>query len=142
MPKEVIAKVKLQCPAGQATPAPPVGPTLGQYGVAPVEFCRRFNEATKSQPQGMIIPVLLTIYKDKSFEFTLKTPPSSILLKRAAGIVQGSPVPNKQKVGTLTRKQIEEIAKIKLKDLNTTDLKSAVKMIEGTARNMGIVIQD
>lgn len=137
--KEIIAQVKLQIPAGQATPAPPVGPALGQHGVNIMEFCKAFNEATKNQP-GMIIPVVITIYKDRSFSFITKTPPASILLKRKAGLAKGSGEPNKVKVGKVTRKDIEEIAKIKMPDLNTDSLESAMRIIEGTARSMGIEI--
>jgi len=139
--KEVMAKVKLQCPGGQATPAPPVGPTLGQYGVNIGEFVRKFNDATKSA-QGMLTPAVVTIYKDRSFDFILKSPPASVLLKKAAGIVKGSGKSAKEKVGSVTKSQVEEIAKIKMKDLNTTDIKNAVKIIEGTARNMGIVVKN
>jgi len=138
-PKEVMAKIKLQIPGGQATPAPPVGPALGQHGVNIGEFIRRFNEQTKSA-QGMIIPAIVTVYKDRSFEFILKSPPASVLLKRAAGIAQGSAEPHKVKVGKVTTDQVRDIAKQKIKDLNTSDLGKAVKIIEGTARNMGIEI--
>lgn len=137
MAKEVVAKVKLQIPGGQATPAPPVGPALGQHGVNIGEFVRRFNDKSKSA-QGMITPVIVTIYKDRSFDFILKTPPASILLKRAVGIAKGSAEPHKTKVGKVTKAQLTEIAKIKMKDLNTVDLNKAIKIIEGTARNMGI----
>jgi large subunit ribosomal protein L11 len=139
MAKEVKAIVKLQIPAGQATPAPPVGPALGQHGVNIGEFVTKFNAQTKER-QGIITPVILTIYKDRTFDFILKTPPASVLLKRAAGLAQGSGQPNKVKVGKVTKEQVKEIAKTKLKDLNTTDLEKAVKIIEGTARNMGIEV--
>lgn len=137
--KEVKAMVKLQIPAGQATPAPPVGPALGQHGVNIGEFIKRFNDLTK-QGQGVITPVVVTIYKDRSFDFIIKTPPASVLLKKAAGIAKGSGEPNKTKVGKVTRDQIREIAKVKMKDLNTSDLEKACRIIEGTARNMGIEI--
>lgn len=139
--KEVVAVVKLLCPAGQATPAPPVGPALGQHGVNIGSFVSKFNEATR-RDQGLLLPVIVTIYKDKSFEFMTKSPPASVLLKKAAGIVQGSGRPNREFVGEVKRAQLEEIAKAKMKDLNTHDLKQAVKMIAGTARNMGIKVAD
>ena len=140
MAKKVMAQVKLQCPAGAANPAPPVGPALGQHGVNIMEFCKQFNAKTQNQP-GMIIPVIITIYQDRSFSFILKTPPASILLLKAAKVEKGSGVPNKVKVGKVTKAQIEEIAKIKLPDLNCTDLQSAMRTIEGTARNMGIEVE-
>ncbi|MBI5366054.1 MAG: 50S ribosomal protein L11 [Planctomycetes bacterium] len=139
MAKEVMAKVKLQCPGGQATPAPPVGPALGQHGVAIGEFVKRFNDATKADP-GTIFPVIVTIYKDRSFEFMVKSPPASVLLKKEAGIAKGSPTPNKEKVGKVTKAQCIEIAKKKIKDLNTKDLEQAAKMIMGTARSMGVEV--
>ena len=139
MAKKVTAQVKLQCPAGQANPAPPVGPALGQHGVNIMEFCKQFNAKTQNQ-EGMIIPVIITIYQDRSFTFVLKTPPAAILLKKAAKIEKGSPIPHKQKVGKVTKAQIEEIAKMKLPDLNCTTLEAAVRTISGTARNMGIEI--
>jgi len=141
MAKEIKAIVKLQCPAGQATPAPPVGPALGQHGVNIGEFVSRFNALTK-EAQGIVTPVVITIYKDRSFDFIMKTPPASVLLKKAAGLAQGSGEPNKVKVGKVTKQQVREIAKTKLKDLNTTNLDKAVKIIEGTARNMGIEVAD
>ena len=139
MAKEVKAIVKLQCPGGQATPAPPVGPALGQHGVNIGEFVSRFNTLTK-ESQGLVTPVVITIYKDRSFDFIMKTPPASVLLKKAAGLAQGSGEPNKVKVGKVTKQQVRDIAKTKLKDLNTTNLDKAVKIIEGTARNMGIEV--
>ncbi len=139
MAKEIIAQVKLQIPAGQANPAPPVGPALGQHGVNIMEFCKAFNEKT-SQEQGMIIPVILTVYADRSFSFITKTPPAAVLIKKAIGVEKGSGEPNKEKVGEISREQIEEIAKLKLKDLNARSLESATKIIEGTARNMGIKV--
>ena len=137
MAKKVLALVKLQCPAGKANPAPPVGPALGQHGVNIMDFCKQFNAKTQKQA-GMIIPVVISIYQDRSFSFILKTPPAAILLKKAAKIEKGSGVPNKVKVGKVTKAQVEEIAKIKMPDLNCFTLESAVKIIEGTARNMGL----
>ncbi len=139
--KKVLTTIKLQIPAGQANPAPPVGPALGQHGVNIMEFCKAFNAQTQNQA-GMIIPVVITVYADRSFTFVTKTPPASILLKKAAGIEKGSSVPNKEKVGKVTRKQIEEIAKTKMPDLNVKSLKAAIKTIEGTAKSMGIVIEE
>jgi large subunit ribosomal protein L11 len=137
MAKEISAIVKLQIPAGKANPAPPVGPALGQHGVNIMEFCKTFNAKTQGQ-EGSIIPVLITVYKDRSFTFITKTPPASDLLKKAAGIIKGSPVPHKEKVGKITTKQVEEIAKTKMGDLNAVDLAGATRIIEGTARSMGI----
>jgi large subunit ribosomal protein L11 len=139
MAKKVTGQIKLQIPAGQATPSPPVGPALGQHGVNIMEFCKIFNARTQAQP-GMIIPVVITVYADRSFSFITKTPPASILIKKAVGIVKGSGAPNKEKVGTITRGQVEEIAKTKMPDLNAVDLPGAVHIIEGTARSMGIDI--
>ena len=139
MAKQVMAKVKLQVPGGQATPAPPVGPALGQHGVNIGEFVSKFNAAT-SDAQGTIIPVEITIYADRSFDFITKSPPAAVQLKQAAGIVQGSPVPNREKVGTVTRAQVEEIAKSKMDDLNATTLEAAMRQVEGTARSMGIEV--
>ncbi len=140
MAKELNAMVKLQIPAGKANPAPPVGPALGQHGVNIMEFCKQFNAATQKQ-DGLIIPVVISIYKDRSFTFITKTPPASILLLKAAGLAKGSAVPNKTKVGKVTLKQVEEIAKTKMPDLNAQKLDSAMRMVEGTARSMGIEIQ-
>jgi large subunit ribosomal protein L11 len=140
MAKELNAMVKLQIPAGKANPAPPVGPALGQHGVNIMEFCKQFNAATQKQ-DGLIIPVVISIYKDRSFTFVTKTPPASVLLLKAAGLAKGSPVPNKQKVAKVTMKQVEEIAKTKMPDLNAQKLDSAIRMVEGTARSMGIEIQ-
>ena len=139
MAKDILAQVKLQIPAGQANPAPPVGPALGQHGVNIMEFCKAFNEKTADQ-QGMIIPVILTVYKDRSFSFITKTPPAAVLIKKAINLEKGSGEPNREKVGEITRQQLEEIAKIKLKDLNARDLDAAVKIIAGTAKNMGIKV--
>jgi len=140
MSKEVVARIKLQIAAGQASPAPPVGPALGQHSVNIMDFVRQFNEKTRGMEEGSIIPVMITVFKDKSFVFELKTPPASYLLKKAAGIAKGSGAPNKEKVGQVTRKQIEDIARVKLPDLNANDLEAAKKIIEGTARNMGLEI--
>lgn len=137
MAKKVMAQIKLQCPAGAANPAPPVGPALGQHGVNIMEFCKQFNAKTQKQA-GLIIPVIITVYQDRSFSFILKTPPASILLLKAAGVEKGSGTPNKVKVGKVTKAQVEEIAKIKLPDLNCYDLAAAIKTVSGTARNMGI----
>jgi large subunit ribosomal protein L11 len=139
--KKVIGQVKLQIPAGKATPAPPVGTALGPQGVNIMEFCKAFNARTSARDQeGLIIPVVITVYADRSFAFITKTPPASVLLKRAAGIAKGSGEPNKNKVGKVTEKQIEEIAKIKLPDSNATDLKSVMETVRGTARSMGLEV--
>jgi len=139
MAKKIMATVKLQIPGGEAKPSPPVGPALGQHGVNIMEFCKAFNAQTQTQP-GVIIPVQITIYADRSFSFVLKTPPASYLLKKAAGLDKGSPEPNRNKVGRLTKAQIEEIPKIKMPDLNAKDLKGAVQTIMGSARSLGIEI--
>jgi len=140
MAKKVLTIVKLQIPAGQANPAPPVGPALGQHGLNIQDFCSKFNNATKEKA-GDIIPVEITIYEDRTFDFKLKTPPAAILLKKAAGIEKGSAVPQKDKVGTVTKKQIQEIAEKKMEDLNANDIEGAMKIIQGTAKNMGIEIK-
>ncbi|MEK7270152.1 MAG: 50S ribosomal protein L11 [Planctomycetota bacterium] len=140
MAKEIMTKVKLQVPGGQATPAPPVGPALGQHGVNIGEFVSKFNAKTKDAA-GMIIPVEITIFKDRTFEFIMKSSPAAVLLKRAAGIAKGSGTPNKEKVGVVTVQQLEEIAKTKVKDLNARDLAHAVRIIAGTARSMGIEVK-
>jgi len=140
MSKEVVARIKLQIVAGQASPAPPIGPALGQHGVNIMGFVREFNERTKKMDEGTVVPVLITVFKDKSFNFVVKTPPASYLLKKAAGIAKGSGAPNKEKVGKVTPKQVEEIARLKLADLNAYDLEAAKKIIEGTAKNMGLEI--
>lgn len=139
--KEVVATIRLQIVAGQASPAPPVGPALGQHNVNIMDFIRQFNEKTSKMEEGTIIPVIITVYKDRSFTFVLKSPPASYLLKKAAGIAKGSGAPNKEKVGKVTEKQIEEIAKIKMPDLNAYDLEAAKKIVEGTAKNMGLEIE-
>src|ERR1700739_3405739 len=141
MAKKVQAVVKPQLTAAKATPAPPVGTALGPQGVNIMDFCKQFNAKTNKEPEGMIIPVLVTIFNDRSFTFILKTPPASELLKRAAGIVKGSSEPNRTKAGKVTRKQVEDIAKTKLPDLNTTNLESAVRTVMGTARNMGLEVE-
>lgn len=137
MAKKPVAQIKLQCPGGQANPAPPVGPALGQHGVNIMEFCKKFNAATQKTP-GLIIPCIITVYSDRSFTFILKTPPASILLLKAAKIEKGSGTTGKSKVGKVTKSQVEEIAKTKLPDLNCTTLESAVKTVMGTARSMGL----
>lgn len=141
MAKKVVGQIKLQIIAGQANPAPPVGPALGQHGVNIMAFCKEFNAKTQSQA-GMTIPVVITVYQDKSFTFITKSPPASVLLKKAAGIASGSKVPNKDKVGKVTRKQVMEIVKLKQKDLNANSEEAAFRMIAGTARNMGIEVVD
>jgi large subunit ribosomal protein L11 len=139
MAKKVVGMVKLQIQAGQANPSPPVGPALGQHGVNIMEFCKAFNARTQAQ-EGMIIPAVITIYSDRSFTFVTKTPPASVLLKRAAKIVKGSGEPNRNKVGKVTKDQVKEIAQLKLKDLNAVDLQGAIRTVEGTARSMGLEI--
>lgn len=137
MAKKVVGQVKLQISAGQANPSPPVGPALGQRGVNIMEFCKAFNAQTQNL-QGLTIPVIVTVYADRSFTFITKSPPASVLLAKAAGVAKGSPTPNKNKVGKVTRAQVEEIAKTKIKDLNANDIEGAIKTVEGTARSMGI----
>ncbi|HSF33822.1 MAG TPA: 50S ribosomal protein L11 [Candidatus Tectomicrobia bacterium] len=139
MAKEVMALVKLQIPGAQANPSPPVGPALGQHGVNIMEFCKAFNAQTKAQ-EGTIVPVVVTIFTDRSFTFITKSPPAPILLKKAAGIAKGSPEPNRSRVGQVTREQVREIAQLKMKDLNSYDLEAAMQTIEGTARSMGIEV--
>jgi large subunit ribosomal protein L11 len=140
MAKKVVGQIKLQVPAGQANPSPPVGPALGQHGVNIMEFCKAFNAKTQDQP-GMIIPVIITVYADRSFSFITKTPPASILIKKELGIKSGSGVPNRQKVGTLTWEQIEKIAEIKLPDLNTDDITMAARIVAGTCQSMGVNVK-
>ena len=137
MAKKVVAVVKLQCPAGQANPSPPVGPALGQHGVNIMEFCKAFNARTQDR-QGLIIPAVITVYADRSFTFELRTPPASVLLKRAAKIAKGSGDPSREKVGKVTQAQVREIAEMKLPDLNAHDVENAMRIIEGTARSMGL----
>ncbi|UCG91764.1 MAG: 50S ribosomal protein L11 [candidate division WOR-3 bacterium] len=141
MAKKEIAIVKLQLPAGSATPAPPVGPALGQHGVNIMEFCKAFNAQTANL-SGLIIPAVITIYNDRTFTFILKSPPASILLKQAAGIAKGSPIPNRDKVGNVTKEQIRDIAQRKIKDLNCDSIEAAMKIVEGTARSMGITVEE
>ncbi|GAC1664143.1 MAG: 50S ribosomal protein L11 [Candidatus Acidiferrum sp.] len=138
MAKKIQTTIKLQLVAGKATPAPPVGTALGPHGLNIMDFCKQFNAKTAKEPEGMVFPVMVTVYTDRTFTFILKTPPASILLLRAAGIVKGSAEPNRTKVGKVTKKQVVEIAKIKLVDLNTTNIDSAVRTVMGTARNMGL----
>jgi len=138
--KKIKTQIKLQIPAGGANPAPPVGPALGQHGVNIMDFCKQFNEKTKKLEQGVPIPVVITVYEDRSFTFITKMPPMSALIKKAAGLAKGSGEPNKNKVGKLTLKQVEEVAKQKLPDLNTKDIKQAMEMVKGTARSMGVEI--
>ncbi len=140
MPKKVQTTIKLQIRAGQANPAPPVGPALGQHGLNIQDFCNKFNEATKDKG-GDVIPVEITVYEDRTFDFKLKTPPAAELLKKAAGIKKGSGKPNTEKVGKVTRQQIREIAEIKMPDLNAADIEAAMKIIEGTAKQMGLVVE-
>jgi len=139
MAKKVVAQVKLQVPAGKANPSPPVGPALGQHGVNIMEFCKAFNAQTQAQ-EGLTIPVVISVYSDRSFTFITKTPPAAVLLKQAAAIAQGSKEPNRVKVGKVTRKQVEDIARTKMTDLNAFTLDAAVKIVEGTARSMGIEV--
>ena len=141
MAKKITGYIKLQIPAGKATPAPPVGPALGQQGVNIMEFCKTFNARTQSQ-DGLIIPVVITVFSDRSFTFITKTPPAAILLLKAAGLQKGSGVPNKTKVGTVTSKQVEEIARTKMPDLNAASIEAAIKTVQGTARSMGIEVQN
>lgn len=141
MAKEAVGKIKLQCPAGQATPAPPVGPALGAHGVNISEFVKQFNDRTRDQ-MGLIIPVEITVYKDRSFDFILKSPPAAVLLKKAAGVEKGASVVGTETVGNVTMAQVEEIAQMKMKDLNARDLEHACRIIAGTARSMGITVDD
>lgn len=141
MAKKISSYIKLQVPAGAANPSPPVGPALGQRGVNIMEFCKAFNAATQNLEKNLPIPVVITVYSDKSFTFITKTPPAAILLKKAAGIQKGSPVPNLNKVGSVTQAQVEEIAQTKMADLNATDLETAVKIIAGSARSMGLTVE-
>ena len=140
MAKEITGYIKLQIPAGQANPAPPVGPALGQHGVNIMEFCKAYNAATQDKA-GLVIPVVITVYHDRSFSFITKSPPAAVLLKKAASIAKGSGVPNRDKVGTVTRAQLEEIVETKKDDLNASDMDAAVRIIEGTARSMGIEVE-
>ncbi|MBQ9403859.1 MAG: 50S ribosomal protein L11 [Synergistaceae bacterium] len=141
MAKKVVGQVKLQLPAGKATPAPPVGPALGQHGVNIMEFCKQFNAKTQDQA-GLVIPAVITVYADRSFSFELKTPPAAVLLKKALGLETASGVPNKTKVGKIARSEVRKIAEMKMQDLNANDIDAAMRMIEGTARSMGIDVAD
>jgi large subunit ribosomal protein L11 len=140
MAKKVKAVIKLYCPAGSANPAPPVGPALGQHGLNIMEFCKQFNAKTQNQ-DGLTLPVVITAYEDRTFTFIIKSPPCSVLLKRACGVAKASGVPNKEKVGKVTMEQVKEIAKTKLKDLNTEDIEQAMEIVKGTARSMGIEVE-
>ncbi|MCM8765267.1 MAG: 50S ribosomal protein L11 [Candidatus Omnitrophica bacterium] len=139
MPKKAVAQIKLHIPAGQANPAPPVGPALGQHGVNIMQFCKQFNEQTKNK-EGLILPVVITVFEDKSFTFIIKSPPTSILIKRMANLAKASGTAGKEIIGKITKKQVEEIARQKIKDLNTSDINRAIKIVEGTARSMGIEV--
>ncbi len=141
MAKEVVGTIKLHIPAGQATPAPPVGPALGQHGVNIMEFCKAFNAASKDMTPGLTVPVVISVHRDKSFLYVMKSPPAAVLIKKAAGIAVGSAEPNKDKVGRVDRKQVEEIAKQKMKDLNARSVEAAARIIEGTARSMGVEVE-
>jgi large subunit ribosomal protein L11 len=141
MAKKVVAMIKLALPAGKANPAPPVGPALGQHGVNIMMFCKEYNAKTADQP-GMIIPVEISVYEDRSFTFVLKTPPASVLIQKAAGIERGSGEPNRKKVGSITQAQLREIAQTKMPDLNANDVEAAMRIVEGTARNMGVLVKD
>lgn len=141
MAKKITAQIKLYVPAGQANPAPPVGPALGQHGVNIMQFCKQFNEQTKGR-EGLILPAVISVYEDRSFTFIIKSPPSSVLLKRAANLAKASGASGKEVIGKVSKKQVEEIAKLKMKDLNTSELPLAIKIIEGTARSMGIAIDE
>jgi len=140
-PKKIQTQIKLQVPAGQANPAPPIGPALGQHGVNIMEFCKQFNAKTQKMEPGLVIPVIITVYVDRSFTFIMKTPPVSILIKKTIGLAKGSAVPNKDKVGALTKAQVTEIAKQKMPDLNVNSLEAAMRTVEGTARSMGVDIK-
>jgi large subunit ribosomal protein L11 len=141
MAKKVVAMIKLALPAGKANPAPPVGPALGQHGVNIMAFCKEYNAKTADQA-GMVVPVEISVFEDRSFTFILKTPPAAVLIRKAAGIEKGASQPNKQKVGSITRNQLREIAQTKMPDLNANDIEAAMKIVEGTARNMGVAIAD
>lgn len=141
MAKEVVAQIKLYVPAGQANPAPPVGPALGQHGVNIMAFCKAFNEQTKGK-EGLILPAVISVYKDKSFTFVIKSPPTSVLLKKAANLAKASGAAGRETIATITRKQLEEIARVKMEDMNTSDFNKALKTVAGTARSMGITVVD
>jgi large subunit ribosomal protein L11 len=139
--KQVTAQIKLQVPAGRATPAPPVGPALGPHGVSAPQFVQQFNDVTKNVEPGLLIPVIITVYQDRSFTFITKTPPAAVLIKKAIGLESGSPEPHKTKVGTITRAQLQEIAETKMPDLNANDIDAAIKIVAGTARSMGVKVE-
>lgn len=141
MAKKVKVKIKLYCPGGQANPAPPVGPTLGQHGIPIMDFCKRFNEKTKDK-QGLVLPVVISLYEDRSFDFIIKTPPASVLLKKAAGLAKASGRPNTEKVGKVTLDNVKDIAKQKMEDLNAVDMEGAIRIIKGSARSMGIEVEE
>lgn len=141
MAKKVMAQIKLYCPAGAANPAPPVGPALGSHGLNIMEFCKQFNEKSKGQ-EGLTLPVVITAFEDRTFTFIIKSPPASVLLKQAAGVAKASGTPNREKVGSVTRAKVKEIVQLKLKDLNTPSMDQAMKMVEGTARSMGIEVKE
>ena len=141
MAKKIVAQIKLHVPAGQANPAPPVGPALGQHGVNIMQFCKQFNEQTKDK-EGLILPAVITVFQDRTFSFIIKSPPSSILLKRMCNLAKASGQAGKEKIASITKKQVEEIAKQKMKDLNTSDLQNAIRIIQGTARSMGISVEE
>jgi large subunit ribosomal protein L11 len=141
-PKKIAGYIRLQIPAGKANPAPPIGPALGQHGVNIMEFCKQFNAATKEREEGLVIPVVITVYQDKSFTFIMKSPPAATLIKKAANIATASGTPNRDKVGRITRQQVKDICEMKMDDLNARDLDAAMRMVEGTARSMGVEIVD
>jgi len=141
-PKKIAGYIRLQIPAGKANPAPPIGPALGQHGVNIMEFCKQFNAATKEREEGLVIPVVITVYQDKSFTFVMKSPPAATLIKKAANIATASGTPNRDKVGRITRQQVKDICAMKMDDLNARDLDAAMRMVEGTARSMGVEIVD
>ena len=141
-PKKIAGYIRLQIPAGKANPAPPIGPALGQHGVNIMEFCKQFNAATKEREEGLVIPVVITVYQDKSFTFIMKSPPAATLIKKAANIATASGTPNRDKVGRITRQQVKDICAMKMEDLNARDLDAAMRMVEGTARSMGVEIVD
>ena len=139
--KQVVAQIKLQVPAGKATPAPPVGPALGPHGVSAPQFVQQFNDVTKNIEQGLLIPVIITVYSDRSFTFITKTPPAAVLIKKAIGLDKGSPEPHKTKVGKISKAQVREIAETKMPDLNANDIDAAMKIVAGTARSMGVTVE-
>jgi large subunit ribosomal protein L11 len=141
-PKKIAGYIRLQIPAGKANPAPPIGPALGQHGVNIMEFCKQFNAATKEREEGLVIPVVITVMQDKSFTFVMKSPPAATLIKKAANIATASGTPNRDKVGRITRAQVQEICEMKMQDLNARDVEAAMRMVEGTARSMGVDVVD